>query len=339
MSGRPAAGARRAIATILVCALIALMVYAVLNRQLLQDRFAAATFDAPTSITELKQSLQLTEAGARIFLAAEPTLDGSQNFNAQCSRVQEGATGHVLGCYIDDHIHLFNVTDPRVSGIVEVTAAHELLHATWARMRPGDRTLLTEKLRKLFDERSQEDPDLAARMAMYQDLPEPAFAAELHSVLGSELAELPGWLEEHYAQWFTDRASIAQTYKAYRSVFQGLKNEATTLQQSMHTLRVSVEERKAAYDEDLAVYESDLSDFERRNKNREFVHDPKLRDSMRADLRSRHTRLDATLKELQDDIDRYNEMRADLENLSQLSVELEEQLDSALAPVTTRPSQ
>ncbi|MHA3722390.1 hypothetical protein ACXR2T_00745 [Leucobacter sp. HY1910] len=339
MSGRPAARVRRIIATALACALIAVTVYAVMNRQLLQDRFAAATFDAPTPIAELKHSLQLTEAGARIFLAAQPTLDGSQNFNAQCSQVQEGATGHVLGCYIDGHIHLFDVTDPRVSGIVEVTAAHELLHATWARMRPGDRALLAEKLRKLYDERSQEDPDLATRMAMYEELPEAAFAAELHSVLGSEQADLPDWLEEHYAEWFTDRASIVQTYQAYRSVFQGLKNEASRLQHRMHALRVDIEERKVAYDDAIALYETDLAEFERRVTDREFTNDPKLRESLRSDLKSRRAELNHTLEDLQGDIDQYNDMRAELEELSQLSIELEEQLDSALAPVTTRPSQ
>ena len=35
----------------------------------------------------------------------------------------------VLGCYANREISIFNVTDQRLDGIREVTAAHEMLHA------------------------------------------------------------------------------------------------------------------------------------------------------------------------------------------------------------------
>ncbi|MHA3683078.1 hypothetical protein ACXR2W_02310 [Leucobacter sp. HY1908] len=338
MSGRPAARVRRVIATLLACAIIAATVYAVLNRQILQDEFAAATYDAPSSVIALEESLNLTEAGTRVFLASHPTLDGSQHFNTQCSQLQEDALGHVLGCYIDDRIHLFNVTDPRVSEIVQVTAAHELLHAAYARMRPGDRAMLAEKLRQLYEERSQEDPDLKQRMAMYEALSDAGFAGELHSVFGSEQAELPDWLEEHYAQWFTDRAGIVAGYESYRSVFQDLKHEAGTLRDQMKELRTNVEERKVSYDKELASYDADVAAFNRSGKKGSSSRDTAARQRERAALEARRVALKRTLDELQRDIDHYNEMRSQLETLGQLSTELEQQLDSALAPVTTRPT-
>lgn len=339
MSGPPAALARRIIATSLVCALVAAIVVAVLNRQLIQDEFSAASFQPTESVTELKNSLQLTDEGRRVFLASHPTLDGTQYFNTQCSQVQHGATGHVLGCFVEDRIHLYYVTDPRVSGIVEVTAAHELLHATYSRMRPGDRAALGEKLRKLYDERSQEDPDLAKRMEMYTGLPRTAFAAELHSVFGSEQEDLPEWLEAHYAQWFTNRAGITATYRGYRGVFQGLQSEASDLRTRMETLRSDVEERKVTYDEAVSAYDADAADFNRRVKLREFDTDPATRDSLDSALKERRAALKHDLEGLQSDIKRYNEMRSELEKLASISTELEGHLDSALAPVTTRPSQ
>lgn len=339
MSGRPAARVRRIIATTLACALVIITVYAVLNRQSIQDRFAAATFEAPTRVIDLKRSLHLTEAGSRIFLASHPTVDGSQHFNTQCSQVKDGATGHVLGCYVDERIHLFDVVDPRVSGIVEVTAAHELLHATYARMRPGDRSLLAEKLRKLYEERAQKSPDLVERMSMYAGLPDAAFAGELHSVFGSEVADLPDWLEEHYAEWFTHRSAITETYRAYRGVFQGLKNDAANIRERMKTLRADVETRMATYDEDVKAYDKDSAALDRRVAKREFADSPKLKKQLERGLEQRRTELKETLDRLQDDIDRYNEMHAQLELLGDLSTELEEHLDSALAPITTRPTE
>ncbi|MBP1325305.1 putative nucleic acid-binding Zn-ribbon protein [Leucobacter exalbidus] len=342
MSGRPAARLRPIIVTILACALVAATVGAVMNRQLISDHIAAAGFEAPSPVLELQQSLHLTDDGTRIFLASHPTLDGSQHFNTQCAELLQGVTAHVLGCYVDDRIHLFNVVDPRVAGIVQVTAAHELLHAAYARMRPGDRSVLAEKLRKLYKERSQADPDLAKRMEMYSNLSDTAFAGELHSILGSEMEDLPEWLEEHYAQWFEDRSSITATYRAYQGVFQGLKNDSNSLRERMRVLRVDVEKRKADYDIAIEAYDADAAELEqqlnapKRSKSRATIESE--REKQR-DLEERRTELKETLKGLQDDIDHYNEQRAALQQLGELSTELEQQLDSALAPVTTRPTE
>lgn len=338
MSGPPAARVRHIIAIVLACALIAATVVAVMNRQLIQDKISAASFTPTAAVIDLKDSLKLTDEGTRIFLASRPTLDGTQYFNTQCSEVKHGAAGHVLGCFIEDRIHLYNVADPRVSGIVKVTAAHELLHAAYARMQPGDRTALAEKLLKLYDERSQEEPDLTRRMEMYASLPRTAFAAELHSVFGSEQEDLPEWLEEHYAQWFTNRAEITKSYRGYQSVFRGLQNDASDLRSRMKELRIDVEERKVEYDKAVAAFDADTAEFNRRNKKREFASNPKAGEAINRSLKERRAGLNQTLTELQDDIAHYNEMRTELEHLGNVSTQLEAHLDSALAPITTRPN-
>lgn len=338
MSGRPAARVPCIIAVALACALIAALIYAVMNRQLIQDQMAAARFNPTSQVQSLQQSLQLTESGERIFLASHPTLDGSQYFNTQCAEVQHGASGHVLGCFVDNHIHLYSVSDPRVAGIVEVTAAHELLHAAYARMQPGDRAALGKKLRDLYEKRAKNDPDLVERMSMYSGLSDAAFAAELHSVFGSERTNLPAWLEKHYAQWFKHRPHFAETYRSYRGVFQGIQSEAQTLRDQMDELRTDVETRKVAYDDEVAMFDSDSADFKTRQLAKEFKTNPEEEARLAQDLESRRKAIKETLSGLQDDVDRYNDMRADLEQLAALSLELDETLDSALAPITTRPN-
>lgn len=323
---------RQVVSAIVVVALTLALCLAVVNRQIIKDDIAGARFTPTEEIETLTRSLELSAAGDRIFNATQPSLDGSQRFNEQCAAVHKSELGHVLGCYIEDRIYLFEVTDERVSGIVLVTAAHELLHAAYSRLRPGDRALLGEQLRDYYDERSKTDADLKKRMAMYSGLSEANFANELHSVLGSEVDGLPRWLEDHYSNYLRHRSVTTNAYENYRAIFQGLKDDAAQLQQELKDLREDVEARKETYQADFVAYKDDLDTFKARKKTREFTRQPDLKASIQINLDTRKVDLDQRLETLQADVARYNEMRADLKSIGELSKELGDNLDSSLAP-------
>ncbi|WP_125099244.1 hypothetical protein [Leucobacter chromiireducens] len=323
-----------------VVVLLALcLVVAVMFRQQLKDHFAAVSFDPDPSVERVLHELDLTKRGARVFLATHPTIDGSQHFNTQCAGVDHSEQGHVLGCYTHDQIHLFDVTDDRLSGVVEVTAAHELLHATFARLGDGDRAALSAKLRQEYDSRVESDPELKERMSVYEHLPEAAFVNELHSVLGTEVRELPFWLEEHYAQWFVDRADIIDAFAKYHAVFVDLQRQADELRAEMTELREDVERRKKEYVLAVEQFNADAAEFSARNERYEFSDDPFGFDQLRGELEWRRGELERTRVGIQADIDRYNALRDQLTALSEVSSELDELLNSDLAPVTTRPDE
>lgn len=332
-------GAKRALRLAIFLVVVIAVIVAFAHKQDIQDHFSASNFNPSPRTVEVMDSLQLTQTGKRVFLASHPTVDGSQKFNEQCANVDHSEDGHVLGCFAGDRIHLFDVTDTRVSGIVEVTAAHELLHATFSRLSSGDRTALSERLRNEYDVMSTNNPELVERMSVYEHLSDSAFANELNSVLGTEVRELPTWLETHYAKWFKNRSELVDHFDAYHSVFLELQDQAEGLQAEMSTLRSDVEQRNSNYDAAVKQFNRDAAEFRARNERFEFSADPAEFDRIRAELSERRSTLQTTLARLQADIDHYNGLRKQLQELSQVSAELAGKLNSDLAPVTTRPEE
>lgn len=330
--------AKRVLAACVLIGLVAGAILGLAYRQEIQDTFAAIGYEPSARESRLMTDLDLTPAGERIFLASHPTVDGSQRFSEQCAEVDHSEQGHVLGCFSDRQIHLFDVTDKRVSGVVEVTAAHELLHAAYSRLPEGDRLALAEKLRREYQTRSARDPELKERMSVYEHLSDAAFANELHSVFGTEVRVLPAWLEQHYAEWFKDRSRIVDCFEKYHAVFTDLQSEASKLRKDMESLRANIEERKAQYDSDVKAYNDATADLNARNQRREFAKSPQRFNQIRNGLQADRAGLEERMSALKVDIDKYNSMRGRLVALSELSAELEDQLDSTLAPLSTRPS-
>lgn len=324
---------------LILAAVLAAAAFAFMHRQEIIDHLDAQKFEPSAEIVTITDRLELTDAGHRVFWASQPTVEASQTFNEQCSRVDHSEEGYVLGCFVNGSIHLFAVTDDRLNGIVEVTAAHELLHAAFGRLSDSEREALSQRLSALYEELILDNPELEERMAVYSGLSTVAFANELHSVLGTEVAELPQWLEEHFAQWLENRDTILEYFHGYHAVFDSLKERAEVLQQEMAILRADVEERSATYDTEVERFNADWEEFLRRNDAFEFSADPDEFYRLRDDFYARRDALGAEMNRLNDDIARYEQMRTELMQLSELNHELEQQLDSELAPPAPAPTQ
>ncbi|MEB4616204.1 hypothetical protein [Leucobacter sp. M11] len=331
-----ASGARsgqKMAAWLLVLALLAVGVfYVVTKRQELQDRFEAANYEPSARVLQVIDRLALSDSGELIFLASKPTVESSQRFNQQCKDVSHSDDGHVLGCYADGRIHLFEVADERLSGVVEVTAAHELLHASFARLSEAEVSTLMPQLETAYADLSTEDPALKERMDLYAHLGRSAFANELHSVLGTEVASLPAELEQHYKTWFSDRSGVVNLFNRYHGVFVELQEQTEALETEMKQLAESIQQRSDAYTAELEAYDQDLASFKTRNANYEFSNAPWEFDQIRTELGLRRDWLEGERSALNADIDRYNGLREQLAALSETSAELDRTIDSNLAP-------
>jgi chromosome segregation ATPase len=216
---------------------------------------------------------------------------------------------------------------------------HELLHAAFARLGDDQRSELADKLYALYEELAAENPVLEERMSVYAGLSRIAFANELHSVLGTEVADLPDWLEQHYSEWLNDRASIVTYFESYHAIFDELKQRASELQSLMAALREDVEHRSAVYDDEVQQFYADWENFVQRNEAFEFSDNPDEFYRLRDEFYERRDALGAEMRSLNADIERYEQMRAELLELSELNHELEQQLDSGLAPPAPAPTQ
>lgn len=329
---------RTVVVTVVVGAIVIAGAVAFQHRQQISDTITAQAFDASPQILALTENIELTPAGNRIFLASEPTLDSSQRFNEQCSKVAHADGGHVLGCYVASQIHLFDVTDERLAGIVEATAVHELLHATFARLSLGERDALVELLDETYAEISTNDRALVDRMSVYDGLSEVAYANELHSVLATEVRELPQELELHYAEWLTDRALIVEYFDASHHVFTELQEQAAQLESELTALREDIETRSANYDVAVAEFNDAVASFSLRNQNYEFSGDPDRFYAERSALDQRRAALNVDLEAINAAIASYDVLRAELAQLGELNRELLANLDSEFAPPASPPA-
>src|SRR5688572_22638764 len=89
-------------------------------------------YDPPAKIVKLADDTNMTDTGRRLFYVNYPEVNDRNTFSEHCDFGEESI---VLGCYVSGQgIFLFSVDDPRLKGIVQVTAAHEMLHAAYERL-------------------------------------------------------------------------------------------------------------------------------------------------------------------------------------------------------------
>lgn len=326
---------RRVIAFSVSIALVAVSAVAVtlfLNRQWVSDVITAQQFDPSDDLLGVMGELSLTQSADLIFRASQPTLESSQLFSDQCAEVMHRESDLVVGCFTGERIHLFEVSDERLNGMVEVTAAHELLHAAYKRLSDSEREMLNSELWSEYERLSVTNPELVQRMSVYEDLPEAAFVNELHSVLGTEVRDLSPALEAHYARYFSDRTRVLALYDAYSSAFKTIDAERTALSEELVVMGEEIEQRGDAYQRALDTYNTDVANLIARNDRFEFSSNPDLFYALRDELNARRASLEQERLALNTLVDEFNAKRARLVELNAIADDLIKSIDSRFAP-------
>ena len=190
----------------------------------------------------------LTDYGRRIFYVAEPKLQPAADFNRVCPE-SEGSI--VLGCYNGQQIHIFTVQDARLDGIEEVTAAHELLHAAYDRLGASHKQQLNSWLEGI--KQNLTNQRIVEVIESYDHLGQDKLYNELHSIFGTEMANLPDYLEDYYASYFNDRQAIVVLSQAYEAVFHQLEQQVDQLDDSLAIKKDSIEAQQQQLDQQLVV--------------------------------------------------------------------------------------
>ena len=294
------------------------------RRQAYADQWVVWTEPPSERIEELAQELTLTETGRRIFFASRPRIDRAADFQQHCPL--EG--GVVLGCYGAGTIYVYEVTDERLAGTIEATAAHELLHAAYERMSPAERA----RIDALVAEFVAGLPDDDANIATVESYEESQHADEWHSRLGTGYAELPTELEQHYAQFFVDRSRVVAFEVARTAQLDEYSARIDQLSAELDAGLVDLQERSASYDAALDELNADIDDFNRRADVPGAFSSQEQFQRERAALLSRQDALEVERLQLNADVDAYNEKLSELQALDAQRAELYSQLDSRSAP-------
>jgi hypothetical protein len=313
----------------IVSALLIVGVIAVLSPwdrdrgQWLQDQFTVLTQPSPSDITAIADATGMSDEGRLIFLASTPEVEDAEAFNDDC-RVESRGT---LGCFDGHEIFIYRVTDPRLRGTIEVTAAHEMLHAAYQRLSPADRSAVDALVAAAVDALPADDPAFAD-LAAY---PRSEWPDEWHSRLGSEFGDLPPALERHYDRYFDDRSKVVALAAASTAQLRDLEARLAALQTRIDELSDEIETRTAAYDEALAAYDADVAAFNEKADAGGF-ESPSQFDAERAALVARQQKLATEQSALNDRVEQHNRLVAELTSLDADYADLYHSLDSTSGP-------
>ena len=186
------------------------------------------------------QTAGLSDLGASLLYAHDPQIVSKSFIQGQCADSIHGSS-QVQGCYNGTKIYVIDLGFPEILDEMQVSTAHEMLHAAFHALDDQDR----ERIGGLLQQRATAiaDPELSKHLEQYraeQNLD------ELHAVLGTEYGDLGPELEQHYAQYFTDRRKVLAIHAKYKQLIDGLKTEIDNLQAELDALGARADGLKAA---------------------------------------------------------------------------------------------
>jgi len=303
------------IISLIVLAAVGIGSFAIVtNRQYLVDQWTVWNYEPTSTVQGYIDRSMMNDHGEFLFLASEPVVADGEQFNSVCGNEEEGSG--VLGCYTSGNkrITLFDVTDPQLDGIEEVVAAHEMLHAAWDRTGTERRAELEALLEAEYATLSA-DPAYAARMEIYARTEPGQRVNELHSIIGTEVAELSPELTEYYDQFFTDRATLVALHVKSNAVFVQIEAQSAALVAELDALRISIEADTTAANADQDTLNGDIEVFNTKADNGGFTSQSEFDDD-RAALLARQSALDARYDDIQSRITTFDAKSAELEALN-----------------------
>ncbi len=299
-----------------------------LNYQYLVDTVRFLQYSPSNEVAQITENNKLTNAGTFNFYAAHPQIDGSSTFNGECKSKESGMA--ILGCYVNDRIYIYDVTDARLSGIKEVTAAHELLHAVYERLSPADKASIN-KLVEAEYQKLRQDPEFAERMAFYARTEPGERDNELHSIIGTEVETISPQLEEHYEKYFTDRSHVVALFNSYNSVFTSLAAQAKEISAQLDRLSDEFKSSSDQYNSDVKQLNVDINNFNNRAARSDFTSQAEF-DRQRQALLARVSEVRAERQAVNALADQYNNLREQYNSIVTQSNDLYESIDSKLSP-------
>lgn len=308
--------------------LVTLALVVAVNRQYIMDVAHFWAYKPSPVIESIANKSAFTDGGKFAFYVTRPEVQTGAEFNKHCDRKEQGTA--ILGCYVNDRIYIFDVTDERLDGIEEVTAAHEMLHAVYQRMS-GDERAKIDKLIEMEYEKMKSDPDLADRMAFYARTEPGERNNELHSIIGTEVTTVHADLEAHYAKYMSDRKGIVKLYNGYNKLFAQLESQAGVLSETLDKLSAEIESGMGEYNSGIKRLNADIANFNQRASAGDFPSQSAFNNE-RSELQRRVTAINDLRTAINQKVDQYESTRQQYNNTVTESHTLYESIDSTLAP-------
>ncbi len=300
-----------------------------LYRQWIIDQISFYQYRPTAEVSAIVQRAQLNDEGSFYFYVSQPAIQARTAFNQSCTTAKNETTV-VLGCYVGQRIYLFDVTDSKLDGIKEVTAAHEMLHAAYDRLSSAERQRVNELLEA--EAAKITDTDFFDLMKEYERSEPGERLNELHSIIGTQVASVSPELEVYYGRYFKDRTAVVGLYVKYQAVFATIKSQQAQLVKEMDDLITQIDTATNLYNSGVTKLNSDIQQFNARAGSGGF--------SSEAQFNSERSVLITRQKQLADDrtlidgyIATYNTKRQQLAAINSQAEALNHSINSNLTPL------
>lgn len=299
-----------------------------LNRQYVVDQIAVWQYQPTAAIAGFAERTTMTDGGKFYLYASHPSLEKTQAFNAKCDRKE--ATAAVLGCYATGKIFIYDITNEQLDGIREVTVAHETLHAVYERMDESEKRRINQLLEAQYA-KLQGNKELADRMAFYERAQPGERDNELHSILGTEFSGLGDELEKYYSQYFSNRQTIVDLHSKYATVFNSLKSQAEALAAQLQSLAAQIQTDSDSYNSSVRQLNNDIETFNSRASSGGYSSQAQF-NVERQTLTARVDAIANSRGAIDANINKYETLRVQYNQIADTSQSLYDSIDSTLAP-------
>lgn len=178
----------------------------------------------------------MTPLAREIFFNTNPQLQARAPFTSSCPAKERR---QILGCYIDERIFILQVEQTDLAPVMDVTAAHEMLHAAYQDLGSAERKRVDGWTRQFYESTGSRNTDLRQMLERY---PESERTNELHSLLGTQLTVLNPELERYYARYFVRRDAVVGAHDRSDEVFDDIESRHAGLVKEIQQLTARIDE-------------------------------------------------------------------------------------------------
>jgi hypothetical protein len=308
--------------------------YVALNTRRVADQIRVWHFSPPAAVIEQVRRTGMSPEGRFLYLASFPKVESRAAFNATCGAVTHDSG--VLGCYLEasKRIYLYHVTDKRVDGTEEVMGAHEMLRAAWDRMSPAQRAPLLVQLRHVLATNNEPYLDLAKQMSAVHHNDPSDYDGELYATVGTEASNIGRVLESSYAQYFVRRSTVTALDAHANAYLIALRQKVEALVATLNSLNDTITTEVSAFDAAADSLDADVSAFNARAERPGGFSSQGQFDAARAALVARQSTLEATVTQINGQIDEFNGDLTRLTGLDKTALSLVKSLNIQLTPLS-----
>lgn len=227
--------------------LIAALGLALLNQRYILDYIALRGYQPSDIIANMATEDALTPGARKIFYVNHPEISDKASFSNKCTSGKSKERTIVLGCYHGGQggIFVLQVDDPRLTGVEQVTAAHEMLHAAYDRLKTSDRNAVDSMLLDYYHN-GLTDERIKTTIDAYKQSEPGDVVNEMHSIFGTEISKLPAGLEQYYTKYFTNRAKVTAFANQYQGEFASRTTAVKNYDAQLASLKIQIDSVNAA---------------------------------------------------------------------------------------------